>query len=108
VDGVDGRLAAGEKITIRSQAAPGRAFPVTVTALEPPRRLTLTGGLPLGLMRGVRTYSLAPDGAGGTSFAVREEFTGPLLGLVWRTMPDLQPSFDRFAAGLRRRAEAGA
>ena len=108
VDAVEGRLAAGEKIRIRSQAAPGRAFPVTVTTMEPPRRLVLTGGMPLGLMRGVRTYTLTPDGAGGTSFTLREEFTGPLLGLVWRSMPDLQPSFDQFAAGLKRRAEAGA
>ena len=27
-DGADGQIAPGEKITIRSQAAPGRAFPV--------------------------------------------------------------------------------
>jgi len=108
VDAVEGRLAAGEKVRIRSQAAPGRAFPVRVTTMEPPRRLVLTGGMPLGLMRGVRTYALTPDGAGGTSFTLREEFTGPLLGLVWRSMPDLQPSFDQFAAGLKRRAEAGA
>jgi len=107
VDSVEGRLAVGE-IRIRSQAAPGRAFPVTVTTIEPPRRLVLTGGLPLGLMRGVRTYTLTPDGAGGTTFSLREEFTGPLLGLIWRSMPDLQPSFDQFAAGLERRAAAGA
>jgi uncharacterized protein YndB with AHSA1/START domain len=108
VDGVEGRIAAGQKLRIRSQAAPGRAFPVTVTAVEPPRRLRFTGGMPLGLMRGVRTYTLTPDGDGGTSFSLREEFTGPVLGLVWRSMPDLQPSFDQFAAGLKRRVETGA
>jgi hypothetical protein len=108
VDGVEGRVATGEKITIRSQASPGRAFPVTVTTVEPPRRLTFSGGMPLGLMRGVRTYLVAPDGNGGTSFSVREEFTGPLVPLVWRSMPDLQPSFDQFAAGLKRRVESSA
>jgi hypothetical protein len=30
-----------------------------------------------------------------------------LLGLIWRSMPDLGPSFDRFAQGLKRRVEAG-
>ena len=40
-------------------------------------------------------------------FHMREEYTGPMLPLIWRSMPDLQPSFDEFAAGLKRRAEAG-
>ena len=104
---VSGRIAAGEKVTIRSEVAPGRAFPVKVTAFEPPYRLEFTGGMPLGLFRGVRTYTLTPDGA-GTLFRMREEYTGPMLGLIWRSMPDLQPSFDRFATGLKRRIESGA
>ena len=106
VSGVEGRVAPGEKVTIRSAAAPGRAFPVKVTTFEPPHRLVFTGGMPLGLFRGERTYTLTPDG-GGTVFRMREEYTGPMLGLIWRSMPDLQPSFDQFAAGLGRRVESG-
>ena len=108
VAAVDGRVAQGEKITVRSEAAPGRAFPVTVTALEPPRRMEFSGGMPLGLFRGTRTYTITPAGNGCSSFRMREEYTGPLLGLIWRSMPDLQPSFDRFAAGLKQRVESGA
>ena len=107
VSAVDGRIAPGEKVTVSSEAAPGRAFPVKVTALEPPRRMEFTGGMPLGLFRGVRTYTLTPDGD-GTVVRMREEYTGPMLGLIWRSMPDLQPSFDQFAAGLKRRVESGA
>jgi uncharacterized protein YndB with AHSA1/START domain len=106
-DGVDGRIAPDEKITIRSRAAPGGAFPVKVTDFEPPGLLRFSGGMPLSLFRGVRTFKVAPDGAGGTAFHVREEYTGPLLGLIWRSMPDLGPSFARFARGLKRRAGAG-
>ena len=65
-----------------------------------------TGGIPLGLMTGVRTFSLAPQD-GATRFTLREEFTGPLLPLIWRSMPDMQPSFDKFAAALKTRAERG-
>jgi uncharacterized protein YndB with AHSA1/START domain len=104
---VDGRIEPGAKVTIRSEATPGRAFPVKVTAFEAPHRLEFSGGMPLGLFRGVRSYTLTPA-AGGTTFRMREEYTGPLLGLIWRSMPDLQPSFDRFAEGLRRRVESGA
>jgi hypothetical protein len=45
--------------------------------------------MPLGLFRGVRTYTVTPDPGGGTTFSVREEYTGLLLGLLWRSMPDL-------------------
>jgi uncharacterized protein YndB with AHSA1/START domain len=107
IDAVDGRIVLGETVTIRSKAAPGRAFPVKVTALERPALLRFSGGMPLGLFRGVRTYRLSPDVAGGTLFHLREEYTGPLLGLIWRSMPDLGPSFDRFAQGLKARVESG-
>jgi uncharacterized protein YndB with AHSA1/START domain len=103
---VEGTIAPGGTLRIRTEAAPGRVFPVRVTAFEPPTRLEFTGGMPLGLFRGVRTYRLTPEGA-GTLFRVREEYTGPLLGLIWRSMPDLQPSFDRFARGLAARVETG-
>jgi hypothetical protein len=43
VDGVDGGIAEGQRITMRSGAAPGRAFPVTVTDLDPARRLVPAG-----------------------------------------------------------------
>jgi hypothetical protein len=39
---------------------------------------------------------------------MREEYTGPLLGMMWRSMPDLGPSFAQFVNGLKRRVETGA
>jgi hypothetical protein len=47
----------------------------------------------LGLFRGVRTFTLAPGSPGATAFKVREQYTEPLLGMIWRSIPDLQPSF---------------
>ena len=105
VQEVEGPIAPGEKIKVVSEANPKRAFPVKVTELVPGRRMTWTGGMPLGLFKGVRTFTLAPEGA-GTRFAVREEYTGPLLPLIWRSLPDLVPSFEQFARGLKARAEA--
>lgn len=107
VDSVDGRIALGETITIRSKVAPGRGFPVKVTTFEPNQRLVFSGGMPLGLFKGVRAYTLTPEGA-GTGLTMREEYTGPLLGMMWRSMPDLGPSFTRFVNGLKQRVEAGA
>ena len=102
---VEGRIAPGEKIKVVSEANPGRAFPVRVTRFEPGRSMVWSGGMPLGLFKGVRTFTLTPAD-GGTRFAMREEYTGPLLPMIWRSMPDLGPSFEQFASGLKARAEA--
>ena len=102
VERVEGELAPGAKLKVFSWASPGRAFPVKVADLEPGSRMTWRGGMPLGLFKGVRTYRLEPLGAGETRFEMREQFSGPLLPLISRSMPDLQPSFDQFARGLKR------
>lgn len=103
VEKLEGTIASGQKIKVFSEVSPGRAFPVKVS-LRPEGQMTWTGGMPLGLFRGVRTFSLTADGE-GTRFQMREEFSGPLLGMIWKSMPDLQPSFDKFAAGLKAEAE---
>jgi hypothetical protein len=101
---VDGELALGQKLSISVAANPGRAFPVKVIELSAPERIVFSGGMPLGLFRGTRTYTLRPEGT-GTRFTMREEYTGPLAGLIVRSIPDLGPSFQQFAQGLKRRAE---
>jgi hypothetical protein len=105
VDRIEGRIAPGEKITAYTKLSPGRAFPVTVTEFEPGRRMTWASGLPLGLFKGQRTFTLLPKGDGVTEFTLREEFSGPLLALIGRTIPDLTSTFEQFAAGLKGRAE---
>ena len=106
VDGVDGRIGPGETVTIRSKAAPGRTFPVKVTTFDAPRTLVFSGGMPLGLFKGVRTYRLNPGGL-GTRFDMREEYSGPLAGSIGKSIPDLNPSFRQFANGLKVRVESG-
>jgi hypothetical protein len=105
VERVEGTIAPGETIKVHSEANPGRAFPVKVTEFRPGSQMTWSGGMPLGLFRGVRTFELSPGAGGATHFRMREEYTGPLLPLIWRSMPDLGPSFEQFARGLKARAE---
>jgi hypothetical protein len=106
VQKVDGRIAPGEKIKVVSEANPGRAFPVKVSEFEPARRMVWSGGMPLGLFKGVRTFTLTPEGS-ATRFDMREEYSGPLLPMIWKSMPDLGPSFEQFARGLKATAESG-
>src|SRR3979490_1563580 len=64
VEKIDGRIAAGEKVTVHAKATPGRAFPLRVTAFVPPQRMVWTGGMPLGLFTGTRSYTLTPTPQG--------------------------------------------
>lgn len=102
---VEGRIQPGATLKVYSEVSPGRAFPVTVAELQPRARMVWSGGMPLGLFKGERTFTLTPVGNAATRFSMREEFTGPLLPLIWRSMPDLGPSFEQFAAGLKQEAE---
>jgi hypothetical protein len=102
---VDGRIAPGERVTLHVTINPGRPFPVTVATLEPARRMVWRGGMPLGLFTGERTFTLTPQANGTVEFSMREAFTGLLAPLIGRTIPDLQPAFDEFAASLKRAAE---
>jgi hypothetical protein len=54
----------------------------------------------------VRTYRLQREGS-ATGFTMREEYSGPLTGLIGRSIPDLQPSFEQFVQGLKQRVERG-
>jgi hypothetical protein len=105
VERIEGRIAPGEKITAYTKLSPGRAFPVTVTAFEPSRKMVWASGMPLGLFKGERTFTLSPQSQGATNFTLREEFSGPLLPLIGRSIPDMTSTFEQFAAGLKSRAE---
>ena len=100
---IEGAVAAGGSFRLWSEVSPKRPFALTVAAFEPPRKMVWKSGMPLGLFSGERTFTLVPT-AEGTAFTMREEFRGIMLPLIRRSMPDLQPSYDRFARGLKARA----
>jgi hypothetical protein len=106
VSKIEGRIAPGEKVTVHAKINQGRAFPVRVTQFEPPTKMVWTGGMPLGLFKGERTFTLAPGPDGGVEFSMREEYTGLMAPLIGKSIPDLQPAFDEFASDLKRAAEA--
>ena len=104
---VEGAVALGQKVKVTVTANPKRAFPVTVSTLEFPSRMVWTGGMPLGLFTGTRTFTLS-ETAGGTDFSMEEVYSGPLASVVTRSIPDLAPSFEEFARCLKTAAEATA
>jgi hypothetical protein len=102
---LEGNIAKGERLKLWSTASPNRAFSLTVSEMQPHRAMVWRGGMPFGLFTGTRTFTLSPAGD-GTQFRMREVYEGPMTGLIWKSMPDLNPSFRQFADALAAAAEA--
>jgi hypothetical protein len=101
-----GTIAPGQKVTVYPEVNPDRGFPVKVVQFTPGERMVWRGGMPLGLFAGTRAYTLTPQADGKVRFDMSEVYTGPLAGLITKSIPDLAPSFTRFANGLKQRVEA--
>ncbi|MES2208880.1 MAG: SRPBCC domain-containing protein [Chloroflexota bacterium] len=104
---IEGRIAAGETVSLVSIANPRRTFRLHVTELTAPTRMVWRDGMPLGLFTGERTYLVEPR-EGVTHFEMTEEYTGLLAGVFTKAIPDLTESFNLFADSLKAAAEAPA
>lgn len=105
VERIEGYIALGETIKVYVPINPGRTFPVKVSVLDAPRRMVWTGGMPLGLFRGERTFQIESQGDDKTEFSMAELYSGPLAGMMFRQIPDLSDAFEQFAEALRKAAE---
>lgn len=102
---IEGTIAVGNKIKAFTSLAPGRAFPVRIADLVENERMVWSGGMPLGLFKGVRTFELTETDE-GTHFRMREDFSGLMLPIIKGSLPDMTEPFQQFAEGLKARAES--
>ena len=61
--------------------------------------------MPLGLFKSERTYTLTRADLGKTLFITEEIFSGLLLPLFGKNIPDLTENFHGFVAALKKQAE---
>lgn len=104
MDHIKGKLALGETVKFFTKLS-AQAFPVKVTAFESNRKMVLTGGMPLGLFKSERTHTLTANKDGTTTFHTEEIFSGLLLPVFGKNIPDLTENFKNFAAALKKQAE---
>ncbi|HQF96590.1 MAG TPA: SRPBCC domain-containing protein [Microthrixaceae bacterium] len=102
---IDGTIEVGNTMRLVSIADPKRTFKLTVAEMSAPNRMVWADGMPLGLFRGRRTYTITDRGDIACEFTMVEEFTGPLAPLITKAIPDLTESFDTFADSLKAAAE---
>lgn len=102
VTSVEGRVAPGERLTIKVPISK-RTFSVKVDVFEPSTRLVWSDGN--AVFRGVRTYTLMSNADDSTTFMMEEVFTGVMLPLIGLSLPDFKPVFERYASDLKAEAE---
>ncbi|MCC6246037.1 MAG: SRPBCC domain-containing protein [Gemmatimonadaceae bacterium] len=99
---ISGTVAPGARLAIRVPISP-RTFNVTVQTFDAARRLVWADGA-APMFRGVREFTLEPI-SDGTRFTMTETFSGVLLPLINKSLPDFDPVFTTYAADLKREAE---
>lgn len=106
VTSIDGEIATGQRLAIRVPISE-RTFKPKVVALEAPTTMTWADGQ-APMFRGERVFRVEPRGT-GTRFTMTETFSGIMLPMIARSLPDFVPVFDAYAADLKAAAErAGA
>lgn len=103
VTAIDGELRNGGIIRIKTADAGDRSLRFRVRQM-PGEVMTWTRGLPLGLLKRVRTFTLSPQ-AGRTHLMVKEQVSGPLAGLAGNTRPDTAHTLNDYVNAIMNRAE---
>lgn len=101
---VEGHAVLGSTIKLFSEVSPSRAFSLKVSELVPNKKLTLSSGMPFGLFSGIRTYTLE-ETSNGVKFNMIEIYSGFMSSIITKSIPNLNPSFKKFAEGLKSLSE---
>lgn len=101
---LDGDIARGQRIRLVSTLAPKRTFSLKVSELSADA-MTWEDGMPFGLFAGVRSFRATRTPTGTTIFAMSEVFSGPMLKLIAKSLPDQRATFEAFARDLKAEAE---
>ena len=104
VTSIEGEIAEGQILKLRVPTAQGRVFKPRVSRVERARSMIWSDGM-APMFKGVRTFALTPNGDGSTEFSMREEFSGLMLPMIKRSLPDFAPVFEAYAEDLKRAAE---
>ncbi len=104
VTSIEGEIAEGQTLKLMVPAAKDRVFKPKVSNVEPGRSMIWSDGM-APMFKGVRTFTLTPNGDGTTEFSMKEKFSGLMLPMIKGSLPDFAPVFEAYADDLKRAAE---
>ncbi len=96
---IQGKIALGEKIQLKSYLDPKRVFKLSVKEFEAEKRLVWGDAM------GKREYKLTTKPNGQVNFSMTEKIGGPLFPLFAKMIPSFDESFEKFANDLKQEAE---
>ncbi len=96
---VDGSIAKGEKVKLKSKLDPKREFVLTVKELEPDTKMVWGDAM------GNRVFTLKSIGNNLTNFSMIEKIGGPLFPLFAGMIPSFDQTFEQYAKDLKYEAE---
>jgi hypothetical protein len=100
----EGEVALGKTVKLVSVLAPTRTFKLKVSELTADS-MVWEDGMPFGLFRGVRSFRASRTPKGTTVFAMSEIFSGAMLGMISKSLPDQRATFETYARDLKTEAE---
>lgn len=96
---IDGKIALGENIQLKSYLDPKRVFKLTIKDLEVEKKLVWGDSM------GKRVYKLTQISNEKTNFSMTEKIGGPLFPLFAKMIPSFDESFEKFAQDLKTESE---
>lgn len=99
VTSIQGDIALGEKIVLKSTLDAKRSFKLKVKEFQPAQKLVWGDG------KGMRTYTLKNNGNGTVTFTMDERIGGLMFPMYAKYIPSFDASFNAFAADLKKEAE---
>lgn len=100
VTSIEGSIAMGEKIKLKSILDAKRTFKLKVKEFEPEKKLVWGDG------QGNRVYTITKNGSGTVTFTMTEKIGGVMFPMYAKMIPPFDQSFEQFAGDLKKEAEA--
>jgi hypothetical protein len=99
VTSIQGNIALGEKIVLKSTLDAKRSFKLNVKEFQPSKKLVWGEG------KGKRTYTLKSNGDGTVTFTMHERIGDLMFPMYAKYIPSFDESFNTFTADLKCEAE---
>ncbi len=99
VTSIEGEIALGKQIKLKSILDAKRTFKLKVKEFEPSKRLAWGDGM------GTRVYTISKNGDGIVGFSMSEKIGGLMFPLFAKMIPPFDQSFEQFASDLKKESE---
>lgn len=99
VTSIEGNIALGEKIKLKSILDAKRTFKLKIKEFEPEKKLVW------GDSQGNRVYTITKNGSGTVTFSMTEKIGGLMFPMYAKMIPPFDQSFEQFASDLKIESE---